>query len=248
MAGKVQAAGHRRADMAKDICAHRDLAVEVDAEDAMLVGSWREEVDKGFWMLEVAERDRSERSGSYPGSLVVDQAVSVAKRHMDSGGREYVCLAPHGKVAEDFPGTGRDERLATRFDAYHGPSVMLGHRSHDGTQSVHLRQMYPEIQQKDVEDRKQWTLPVSHNDHSRPLGTTTSETCPWGRACRALPPYGQAIPLSCATYLADLFGLRTHQHFSAVVCSAVVERLGAAMASEVVVPAMAVQWLVEWAR
>lgn len=133
VAGMGQAAERTHADTAKDMCGRMDLAVEVGAEDARLVNSWTEVVGMVFWMLEVAGLGHSEQNGSYQDLLVVDQAALVARKRMDSDGRECACLAPHDKVAVDCPGTARDERLASRFDAYRGPSVMLGHTSHDGT-------------------------------------------------------------------------------------------------------------------
>jgi len=73
----------------------------------------------------------------------------------------------------------------------------------------------------------------------------TSEAYPWGRACRALPPFGRAILLSCATSPADLFESKTRQRPLVVVRSAVVEHLAVAMASELVAVAMVAQWLEE---
>jgi hypothetical protein len=87
----------------------------------------------GSWMLEVVEQDHSERSGSCQDLLVVDQAVLVVKKHMDSDGPEYVCLAPHDRIAEGFPDMARDEKLASHFDAYHGPSAMFGRTIRDDT-------------------------------------------------------------------------------------------------------------------
>jgi hypothetical protein len=49
-------------------------------------------------------------------------------------------------------------------------------------------------------------------------------------------------------YPADLFVLKTRQRPVVVVCSAAVEHLTVAMASGLVVLAMAVQWRGEWAR
>lgn len=240
--------GRRRADMVRDTCVHRDLAAEVggvDAVDATLAGNWKEMVDMGFWMLEAAGLGHSEQIGSYQDSLVADQAALVVKRRMDSDGQERACLALRDNFVEDSPGMARDGRLATHFDAYHGPNVMLGHESHDGTQGVRLRQTHPAIQRKVVEGRKQRPPLAFHNDRSRPSGTPTSETCPYGHACHVLPPFGQAIPLFCVTYLAGPFESRTRQRPLAVVCSAVLKHLAVAMASEQVALATAAQWLGE---
>jgi hypothetical protein len=247
VAGRGREAGRRHADTVKGMYGRRDLAVGVGAEDARPVGSSREMVDMGFWMLEVAGPGRSERSGSYQDLLVAAQAVLVVKRRMDSDGRKCACLAPRDRIAEGFPGKARDGKLATHFDACHGPSGMLGHGSHDGTQVVHLRQIHPANQRKDAEGRTR-APPAFHNDHSRPSDKPTTETFPWAHACHVLPPCGRAIPLSCAMYPADLFVLKTRQRPVVVVCSAAVEHLTVAMASGLVVLAMAVQWRGEWAR
>lgn len=133
VAGKGQVEGHRHADTAKGMCVRMDLAVEVGAEGAKLVGIPKGVADMGFWMLEVAGPGRSEQSGNYQDLLVVDQAVLVAKRRMDSDGRAYACLAPRGRVAEGSPDMGRDERPASHSDAYRDPSGMLDHTNCDGT-------------------------------------------------------------------------------------------------------------------
>jgi hypothetical protein len=70
VAGKGQVEGHRHADTAKGMCVRMDLAVEVGAEGAKLVGIPKGVADMGFWMLEVAGPGRSEQSGNYQDLLV----------------------------------------------------------------------------------------------------------------------------------------------------------------------------------
>lgn len=239
VAGRDRVAGHRRVGMEKGKCDRKDLVVEAGAEGAWLVGNWRKAVGMGVWMLEVAEQDHSGRSGSCQDLMVVDQAVSVAKRHRDSDGRECVCLAPRGKAAEDFLDMARDEELASRFAVYHGPSMMFDRAIHDDTKGVHSCQTYPATQRKGVVDRNQEPTRACHHLS----GMQTNETCLWDRPCHVLPPYGRAVPLSCATCLVDLFGVRTRQLPSVAVYSIGVERSAAAMALELVALAMMVRWL-----
>ena len=167
---------------------------------------------------------------------MVDQAVLAATKHMDSGVRTCVpiCLTRHGKAVEGFLDTVRDEKLASHFDACHGPSMMfLGRTTHDDAKDVHL---YPANQRKGVVDRMQEQLHAC-----LVLDNRTSETCPNG-LCRVLPPSCRAILLSCARYRVDLFGVATRQPLSVADCSVAVERLIAAMAPGSVVLAMAAQW------
>lgn len=173
-----QAAGHKRVDTEKDMCDRKGLAVEGDAGDARLGGSWKEAVDMGSWMPEVVEQDHNEQSGSCQGLRVEDQAVSVVKKHMGSDGLQCVCLAPRDKVAEDFSGMVRDEKFASHFDAYHGPSVTIGHTIRDDTQGSHWRRTQPATQRKGVEDRKQELLRAYRTDHSRHSGTPSTEAFP----------------------------------------------------------------------
>lgn len=175
-----------------------------------------------------------------------DRAVLAATKHTDSGVWQgvQICLAPRDK-AEDFLDMARDANLASHSDAYHGPNALApDHRIHDGAKDSHLYPLHLAIQRKVVVDHIQEqprvVLTVWNRLHTR--ASMDSAVCADGPGRLPLP-FCRATPLSCATYLADLFGVRTHQLLSVEGHLIVVERLVAAIPSGWVVLVMGARWL-----
>lgn len=166
----------------------------------------------------------------------------------DVEGRVPTCLAHQGKAGVDFLGTARDERLASRFGAYHGPSAIAPDRTtHDGAKRVHWRQMHFATQQRGVEDRKQEQL-RAHVHSQDNASNNQANLCSEGSG-HVLMLSCREVPVSCARHRAGPSDVMIHRLPATPLRLVVDLQLSAATAVKVLAAqVMAVQWLVARAR